>query len=355
MDKITYSNVISAFRKRINGAHLVRELKKHQDKNERSVIILGTPTHGNLGDHAIVEAQVELISDAVSPTRIFEIPRIGYEAQKASIGQLIRPDDLIVIDGGGNVGTLWPEENKLINDIIDTFNDNRIIVFPQTAFFDSSKNGMRELGTTGRTFSRHKRLTFLSRDQATFDTIKAASPTTENHLVPDIVPYIETAPPKPAPSRTGALACLRSDKERVTGKADEKLLSVLLTDRGLAIRQASTLSNTTYIDSTNRSAELRKKWAEFSSAEIVVTDRLHGMIFSAITGTPCVALDNISHKVALGARWLRDIPNIAVVSTIGEAAEGIDRVLSCGPQSYRRGIRTPYYEAIKEMVANAVQ
>lgn len=355
MNRITYSNVMSAFRKRKNGARLVSELKTHQNKNERSVIVLGTPTHGNLGDHAIVEAQVELISDVVAQTEIFEIPRTGYEAHRASIGPLIRPDDLIVIDGGGNVGTLWPEENEFINDIIGTFRDNHIIVFPQTAFFDSAENGVRELETTGRIFSSHRKLIFLSRDQATFDTISAVSPTTENHLVPDIVPYIETARPRPTPARTGALVCLRNDKEKVTRRDDEELLSALLANRGLTTRQTSTLSETTYIDNTNRGAELRKKWAEFSSAEIVVTDRLHGMIFSAITGTPCIALDNISHKVALGAHWLQDIPSIAVVATAEEAADHIDRVLGCGPQNYRQGSRKPLYDAIKEMVANAVR
>ncbi len=51
-----------------------------------------------------------------------------------------------------------------------------------------------------------------------------------------------------------------------------------------------------------------KKWNEFSSVQLVVTDRLHGMVFSAITGTPCIALDNISHKVYGAYQWLSYLP-----------------------------------------------
>ena len=42
---------------------------------------------------------------------------------------------------------------------------------------------------------------------------------------------------------------------------------------------------------------LNKKFREFSERNLIITDRLHGMIFAAITGTPCVAMDNISHKI----------------------------------------------------------
>ena len=39
------------------------------------------------------------------------------------------------------------------------------------------------------------------------------------------------------------------------------------------------------------------KLTEFASARLVITDRLHGLIFSAITNTPCIAFDNLSGKV----------------------------------------------------------
>ncbi|MFB8735822.1 polysaccharide pyruvyl transferase family protein [Bacillus sp. SL00103] len=38
----------------------------------------------------------------------------------------------------------------------------------------------------------------------------------------------------------------------------------------------------------------------YVKAQVVVTDRLHGMIFCAITKTPCVVLRSFDHKVMEG-------------------------------------------------------
>ncbi len=50
------------------------------------------------------------------------------------------------------------------------------------------------------------------------------------------------------------------------------------------------------VSKRTRDEELRKKWDQFSKSGLVITDRLHGMIFAAITGTPCIAIDNKSKK-----------------------------------------------------------
>ena len=55
------------------------------------------------------------------------------------------------------------------------------------------------------------------------------------------------------------------------------------------------------------------KWEEFKHARLVITDRLHGMIFSAITGTPCVALNNSNGKVGFEYEWLKNLPYIGFV------------------------------------------
>ena len=41
-----------------------------------------------------------------------------------------------------------------------------------------------------------------------------------------------------------------------------------------------------------------KRLVLFASYDFVITDRLHGMIFSYICGTPCIAFDNKTHKVS---------------------------------------------------------
>lgn len=54
-----------------------------------------------------------------------------------------------------------------------------------------------------------------------------------------------------------------------------------------------------------------------SSSKIVITDRLHAMLICAITGTPCIAFDNISKKVqGVCELWLEKFPYIKFVDSI---------------------------------------
>ena len=65
------------------------------------------------------------------------------------------------------------------------------------------------------------------------------------------------------------------------------------------------------VSQPDRPRELERKWREFCGAELVITDRLHGMIFACITSTPCIVLDNYNHKIRNFYRsWLSDVPNI---------------------------------------------
>ena len=50
-----------------------------------------------------------------------------------------------------------------------------------------------------------------------------------------------------------------------------------------------------------------------SGKKLVVTDRLHCMIFCAVTGTPCIAFDNSNKKISgVYKMWLGDLNYISV-------------------------------------------
>ncbi|MDN6852548.1 MAG: polysaccharide pyruvyl transferase family protein, partial [Tetragenococcus koreensis] len=56
---------------------------------------------------------------------------------------------------------------------------------------------------------------------------------------------------------------------------------------------------------------LTLKLDQIKASEVVVTDRLHGMIFSAITQTPCLVFDNNYGKAsAFYYNWLEDLDYI---------------------------------------------
>lgn len=72
--------------------------------------------------------------------------------------------------------------------------------------------------------------------------------------------------------------CLRDDLEK---QADTKVLESIkreLVVRGYEVLETSTVSGRN-ISKQEREQSVREKLEEFSQAELVITDRLHGMIF----------------------------------------------------------------------------
>lgn len=316
--------------------------------------MIATPSHGNLGDQAIVYAQRRFLADALPDFAVFEIQRYQYELTREKIQEMVRPSDVVVVDGGGSVGTLWPEENDKINDIVRRFADRTVLVFPQTAYFEDSELGRECERETAAAYRSNPNLVFFSRDQGTFETVSRLSSKTPNYYVPDIVPYIDDAPF--GTDRCGVLLCLRDDKERALDEEAAKAIDFVLGDLGLTARRTSTVvAEPTRIHEGNRDAVLGVKWAEFSSSELVITDRLHGMFFSAITGTPCVALDNLSHKVSQGFEWIEGIPNVRLARTPDEIPVLARETLAAGPSRYSRAPLDPVYGQMREVIRRAVE
>lgn len=316
--------------------------------NPRSAILSSTPVHGNLGDQAIVLAESRFLAD-MGFGDIVEVERIQYMRTRGAVARLVRPGNLVVIDGGGNVGTLWSVENDKMNDVVSRFRGNPIIVFPQTAYFEDSEEGEACKRAVGAAYGANPNLLFFSRDRATYDVMREVSPRTKNLYVPDVVLYLDES--RRGLPRSGALLCLRSDKERVTADSAAAVLRSAFEARGLAVRETDTVvTEPGRIDACSREAVLDAKWNEFASAEVVVTDRLHGMLFSAITGTPCVALDNVSRKVSQGYEWIRHLPYVRVASSADEVPALLDEVLAAGPQTYDRAPLEPYFDLMKEEI-----
>lgn len=78
----------------------------------------------------------------------------------------------------------------------------------------------------------------------------------------------------------------------------------------------------------NRLAELEKQFETFRRAELVITDRLHGMIFAAITGTPCAVFFSMSHKVKgiydwclSGVEYIQHVENCADIAAFYEKSK----------------------------------
>lgn len=290
------------------------KLKKILIRDEKKAIFLiGSPLHGNIGDHAISMAERKLLENIEEKIKI-EIPGEYYNLCSNYIKKMVKENDIILITGGGFIGSLWLNEEKMVRNIIETFNNNRIIIMPQTVYFEDNKDGKRELEISKRIYENHPDLWLFVREERSFLYCKKNLGKIKNiFLVPDIVTYLDYQLPRE--ERKGVLFCLRKDKEKVI--SNEKINSIMheLKKMNLNIKNTTTVINKR-ISMKNRKKIVENKLMEFKKSNLVITDRLHGMIFAAITATPCIAMDNLSGKVKGVYEWFKSLGYIKFATNI---------------------------------------
>lgn len=345
LDLVKKRQVISKVKKQLNLIH---------SKYERAIIIVATPVHGNLGDHAIVYAEYCFFKDLGLEDRILEISGDDYSFCKKDLNRMLFQKDLIVIDGGGNLGVLWPWEDDKISEIILSYKRNPILIFPQTCFYTNDEDSRRRLDNNEIIYSKSGNLLITLRDKKSFDFCRVHFTHTKCELVPDIVLYLlgrmEFAFEM---RREGILFCFRKDLERVVSVNEIEQIRSYAKGLQIPYKEISTVKEYR-IDRNSRISELNAIWKDFASAKLVVTDRLHGMIFAAINGTPCLALDNISKKVSGVWEMLSELNYIKVCSDMNEIIENIVAYYSFEVPIKNIGTLSSKYQVIKEFIENNI-
>ncbi len=289
-------------------------------------VLISTPMHGNLGDQAIVYSQIRFLRDC-GIKRIVEIGSIDYLRYRSIISRLISRKDVIIIDGGGSIGSLWPTEANRINDVVTRFKTNPVIIFPETAFFSDDGSGRASYKNTKKAFEQHKNLHVFLRDNTSYTLMKKMLPNGNVYLCPDIVLFLKGKLETTKHQREGVFLCMRNDIEKVLSKSDLDAILQKINEKNLAVKYGDTVIPG-YVTSKTRNSELTKMWNQFSSSQLVITDRLHGMLFSYITNTPCLVFDNLNGKVLAQYYWIKDSQYIAAPKCLDDAFKAIDALLT---------------------------
>ena len=96
-----------------------------------------------------------------------------------------------------------------------------------------------------------------------------------------------------------------------------------------------------------REEELKRKFNEFKSAKLIVTDRLHGMVFAAITGTNCIVINSKSPKMKGCYDWIKDLDYIAFIDDV----ENIDKIIDNFPDYPHEYDNKEFVKAIDKMIS----
>lgn len=260
-------------------------------RQRKKALMLATAEHANIGDAAITLAEQEYLLKSFPEYYQVEISTYEFKGKEAYLHAILNPEDIIFINGGGNIGDTYPEEEELHRRIVSEFPNNRIIIFPQTIGFADLSG--EELKKSARVYCAHKELALFVRGEKSLNFVREHFPGVRACLMPDMAHILRT---DYAMQRKGALLCLRGDGE---AKLDATARDAI---EHIALRRAGSFERSSNIHTEDVSRDIRgitvrRELMRFAGSSVVVTDRLHGMIFSAVTGTPCVVLSSFNHKI----------------------------------------------------------
>ncbi|WP_198003605.1 polysaccharide pyruvyl transferase family protein [Neisseria shayeganii] len=276
------------------------------DKND--VVYLDYPFHLNVGDLLIYHGTEEFFKQHNIQVK-FRRPWTSFNIKE--LRYIITPNTTILCHGGGNFGDLYSVTQRLREAVIQTYPSNRIIVFPQTAFF---KNKQTEK-SSAEIFRQHNDCHLFARDEPTFYLMEKFS---ENvYLSPDMAHQLYGKLKKSHHIKNETLFFLRKDIEKtnteavltqVAKRAQSTILdwpdTISISDKAiwniqfkflLAIRhlKMSNIKNCMNSYWHNKSLQLMHNSSLlFSEYQEVVTTRLHGHILSCLLDIPNTVYDN---------------------------------------------------------------
>lgn len=312
-------------------------------QHRKKVYLLLTPEHGNYGDHAIAMAEILFLKGALPDYHIIEIQADVLDRNIKKYRFLL-DGQLLIITGGGFWGTLWPRENDSMMDIIKYCKKSRIVIMPQTAFFESKMSYKK----CKSIIEKHANISMFLRDEKSYHMIKRMLPSKPIYLCPDMVLSINEFD-RTKYDRNGIMLCLKQDKERLgESKRCYGYFEALQEYKGEKIFYGSTnVQIKRRILMSQHESKVRNKMNEISRHKVIITDMLHAMLFCAVTATPCIALESLSGKVYGGYNWIKRLPYIHFAEDFSSILEVLEQMDIERLYSYRPYNKTKFKQLSK--------
>ena len=297
-----------SYRKPILWERLSQNLLKESSSDR--VYLMNTPDHGNLGDHALAIAGTNELKKRFPKAEVCEVTGCQWDWFKGKIIPIVQKQEDIFINAGGSMGSLWKYEDSRIKDIIRSFPDNRIVILPQSIYFDADTSAS-ELALEKNFYETYKNVHIIFRERNSYNWFREniISADGRSSLEPDLALKIKINIESKR-EKNGVLCCFREDHESVLSNLFiENLCRFFNETEKIDYKFISTVVDHMILPE-DREAELSEFLRRVAEARLVITDRLHAMVFAKLVGTPCIALDNISKKVSGVYEWISDCPYV---------------------------------------------
>ena len=321
-----------------------------------SIFLIGTPVHPNIGDNAIALAELMFLQKILPADKhLLEVTEEMFKKNEELVIRRVEKTGAspIIWHGGGNMGDLWTDQERMRKRAFEAFKAKRIIAFPQTIYYSDTEKGRNLAEASVSLYNARPGLTLTARERRSFEIMKALYPDTDVRLMPDIVLSASAEAFGVQPQqRSGVLMCLRNDVEKSVQDEVWEALKERIVQSGEQFR-VTDMDAGIMTDQQNRSEIVRRKMQEFRGARLAVTDRLHGMVFAALTGTPCVVLGNYNHKVKSTYEWISYLPYIRYADSLEEAERILPELLTLGEGKFDNAPLIPFFDQLAEIVLEA--
>jgi pyruvyl transferase EpsO len=317
----------------INWNILLNNLKLEHKKifeilpTNSKVAFLDIPMYDNVGDLLIYLGTLAFLKE--------NNVNIHYKAGKGKRFirfSKINECDVILLQGGGNFGDLYPDFQKYRETIVEKFKDKIIIQLPQSIHFSSDY----EMRQSAEKFFKHDNFYMFVRDKESLDV--ASNFSNKTHLMPDMAHSLH-----PIKECFELPECINDSNCRILNMArvDDEIdvsnrynsfkkksfdwLDLLTYQDFRMLEHVRKFSKIAIFENAKISAYDKiaqdlffKSVNYFENFDLISTDRLHGCILSVLLGKHIHMRDNSYSKIERYKNvWLSDYPYFTELPKLG--------------------------------------
>lgn len=327
------------------------ELNIEGNSSTKKIFLFLVPNYGNLGDHAITVATIKFLNDCFPEYDLVCIDLNETYTCMKFVESKITPSDLVVLQGGGNLGNLYQYIEDYRRFILEHLKNNPIISMPVTCTFTESPEGRKQLEKSKKIYQSHPNFTIIAREEKSFSNIKRYFPKCRTLLSPDIVFYLFDKSRMDIYQRNRIMLCLRSDAEMVTDNRDE-IINSFISNYYESFVYDTVIDR--HISDEIRESEVESTIREFLSSKVVITDRMHAMVLSAITETPCVVMKSMDHKIVGTYEWIKELPYIRLIDSFD--VEDINRAMNEVEEAHSKEFHINYnFLELKDEIVRVIE
>ncbi|MDH0675680.1 polysaccharide pyruvyl transferase family protein [Empedobacter sp. GD03861] len=294
--------------------------------------LLDIPDYNNIGDNLIWQGELDYLK-RLSFKKLYEANYWIYKNQN------VPKDGILLIQGGGNFGDLYSVSQELKLNLIKTFTDRRIIIFPQTIHYNFEQNLIKDI----EILKNHPDLHICLRDLESYNLLKKFD-IKNLYLLPDMAFCLDLSKYVLPTKSEKVLLMKRKDKEINTSLNYEAILKQQNVDildwptfnisknkhrinyrierynKKLSLFLLEKNIFTFFVDTRYglKSRKQREKYIEtgikfMNKYSTVYTTRLHGLILAVLLEKKVIIIDNKHKKLSRYYNmWLKDFENISI-------------------------------------------